>query len=100
LIQRLAQLKEELYKTISNFLDQNIPELQGIYIFGSYAANQETPESDIDIAFLTEVKISPVEKWEIQQKLASVLDKDVDLVDLKDASVAFEKLEKKRYYAC
>ena len=63
-----------------------IPELLGIYIFGSYANNTMTPESDIDIAFLSFQKISPVEKWKIQEELASVLNQDVDLIDLKDAT--------------
>lgn len=64
-----------------------IPGLLGIYIFGSFANNRLTPESDIDIAFLTWEKISAVEKWKIQEELASLLDIDIDLVDLKDASV-------------
>jgi uncharacterized protein len=61
--------------------------LLGIYIFGSFADNRLTPESDIDIAFLTWEKISAVEKWKIQEEMASLLDIDIDLVDLKDASV-------------
>ena len=73
--------------TITEFLKNNIPGLLGIYIYGSFAENRVTPESDIDIAFLTWNKISAVEKWKIQEKLASLLDIDVDLVDLKDASV-------------
>jgi predicted nucleotidyltransferase len=64
-----------------------IPGLLGIYIFGSYANNTMTSESDIDIAFLSFQKISPVDKWKIQENLASELSRNVDLVDLKDASV-------------
>ncbi len=59
----------------------------GIYIFGSYADNTATRESDIDIAFLTFEKITSVEKWKVQEELASILDNDIDLVDLKDATV-------------
>ena len=44
-------------------------------------------ESDIDIAFLTFQKISPVEKWEAQEELASILNRDIDLVDLKNATI-------------
>jgi predicted nucleotidyltransferase len=50
------------------------------------ANNSDTPESDIDSAFLTFQKISAVEKWKIQEELASKLNQDVDLIDLKDAT--------------
>ena len=63
-----------------------IPDLLGIYVFGSYADNTSTADSDIDIAFLTYSKISAIKKWEIQEELASVLVIDVDLIDLKDAT--------------
>ena len=72
---------------ITEFLKDQIPGLIAIYIFGSMADNSSTPESDIDIAFLTFQKVSAVEKWKIQEELASILNFDVDLVDLKDASV-------------
>lgn len=79
-------MKHQFEIQIIDFLKKQIPELLGIYIFGSYADNTVTGESDIDIAFLTFQKISAVEKWEIQEKLASLLDNDVDLIDLKDAT--------------
>lgn len=79
--------KKETEKKIAEFLKKKIPELLGIYIYGSFAENRLTPDSDIDIAFLTRKKISAVEKWKIQEELASLLDIDIDLVDLKDASV-------------
>jgi predicted nucleotidyltransferase len=79
--------KKETEKKIAEFLKKKIPELLGIYIYGSFAENRLTPDSDIDIAFLTWKKISAVEKWKIQEELASLLDIDIDLVDLKDASV-------------
>ncbi|SHI72542.1 Predicted nucleotidyltransferase [Tangfeifania diversioriginum] len=79
--------KKQTERKITNFLKKAIPGLLGIYIFGSFAENRLTPDSDIDIAFLTWEKISTVEKWKIQEELASLLDIDIDLVDLKDASV-------------
>jgi predicted nucleotidyltransferase len=79
--------RKQTEKKITEFLKKKIPELLGVYIYGSFAENRLTPESDIDIAFLTWKKISAVEKWKIQEELASLLDIDIDLVDLKDASV-------------
>ena len=71
---------------IIDLLKKMIPDLLGIYVFGSYADNTSTADSDIDIAFLTYSKISAIKKWEIQEELASVLAIDVDLIDLKDAT--------------
>lgn len=81
------ELENQIEIQIIDLLKKMIPDLLGIYIFGSYADNTMTPESDIDIAFLSFQKISPVEKWKIQEELASILNQDVDLIDLKDATI-------------
>jgi predicted nucleotidyltransferase len=83
----IIEVDKKIEIQVINFLVKKIPELLGIYIFGSYVGNTMTTESDIDIAFLSFQKISPVDKWKIQENLASKLGRNVDLVDLKDASV-------------
>jgi predicted nucleotidyltransferase len=83
-------LKKKTEISITEFLKDQIPGLIAIYIFGSMADNSATPESDIDIAFLTFRKISAVEKWKIQEELASKLNQDVDLIDLKDATTILQ----------
>ncbi len=80
-------MKENTKIQIINLLKSRISKLIGIYVFGSYADDTATRESDIDIAFLSFEKITPIEKWKIQEELASILDNDIDLVDLKDATV-------------
>lgn len=80
-------MKAKTEITIINFLKEKISDISGIYIFGSFADETATSNSDIDIGFLNQQKIDPVKKWEIQEELASILDNDIDLVDLKDASV-------------
>ena len=94
-------INKETEIQIINFLKSKISGLNGIYLYGSYAQNQANRESDIDLAFLTEEKIKAVEKWKIQEELASLLDNDVDLVDLKEASVVLRKeiVEKGRLLA-
>lgn len=42
--------------------------------------------SDIDIAVLAADTLDNIARWELAQKLASALDSDVDLVDLRSAS--------------
>lgn len=81
---RLIMKNEEI---IIDFLKKQISGLAGIYIYGSFADESMRPESDIDIGFISSEKIDPVKLWEIQEQLASKLDKDVDLVDLKNVSV-------------
>ncbi|WP_372949098.1 type VII toxin-antitoxin system MntA family adenylyltransferase antitoxin, partial [Mariniphaga sp.] len=74
---------------IVDFLRKKIKNLFGLYLFGSYATEMHTSSSDLDIAFLTSEKISAAERWKIQEELASLIDIDIDLdlVDLKEASV-------------
>lgn len=83
-------LEKKVEILITEFLKDQIPELIAIYIFGSMADNSTTSESDIDIAFLSFRKISAVEKWKIQEELASKLNQDVDLIDLKDATTILQ----------
>ncbi|WP_051275670.1 type VII toxin-antitoxin system MntA family adenylyltransferase antitoxin [Aestuariibacter salexigens] len=61
-----------------------------IYVFGSQATGQSTKDSDIDIAILTDAPLDNLSRWDIAQKLASMLDKDVDLVDLKTCSTILQ----------
>jgi len=68
----------------------HIPNVKLIYLFGSQASNQTFKNSDIDLAVLTANKIPLVERWELQQKLAEELNKDVDLVDLLSASTVLK----------
>lgn len=86
MLKHLFILKKKTEILITEFLKDRIPGIIAIYIFGSMADNSATQESDIDIAFLTFQKISAVEKWKIQEELASKLNQDVDLIDLKDAT--------------
>lgn len=80
-------MKRQIEIKIIDFIRKNISDIISIYIFGSYAANQQTPTSDLDIAYLATNKTDSVEKWEIQENLASLLNIDVDLVDLQETSV-------------
>lgn len=76
---------------IIDFLQKHIAEVYAIYLYGSFARGVATPESDVDLAFLSEVQITNIDKWKVQEKLAAKLNKDVDLVNLKDASVVLRK---------
>ncbi|MCK4241844.1 MAG: nucleotidyltransferase domain-containing protein [Candidatus Atribacteria bacterium] len=61
-----------------------------IYIFGSTVKGRGREESDIDIAFLRDKKIDEYELFILSQKLADILKKEVDLIDLSQASTVFK----------
>ena len=65
---------------------KELPAVQAIYLFGSQASGEARAESDVDLAVLLPEKIDPVARWELAGRLAVLLGRDVDLVDLRSAS--------------
>jgi predicted nucleotidyltransferase len=63
-----------------------IPSTLAIYVFGSQATGTAIAGSDVDIAILATEPIAASARWELAQTLAIQLGKDVDLVDLRQAS--------------
>lgn len=62
-----------------------------IILFGSSVKGITHKDSDIDIAFLSdEKKLDKYEIFMIAQELASKLNRDVDLIDLNQASTVFQ----------
>ena len=64
-----------------------------IYLFGSQAEGRGRPESDVDLAFLPPDDCSPgaLEVFTMAQRLAEIVNRDVDLVDLAAASTVMRK---------
>jgi len=69
----------------------NIPEVELIYLFGSQADGTARPDSDIDLAFKSRVKIDPVDCYRSAQEIAARVNRDVDLVDLDQAGALLAK---------
>ena len=61
-----------------------------VYIYGSYASCRQRPESDVDVAYLGEKVLSNYDRFMLAQRLASLLGRDVDLVDLRQASTVLQ----------
>jgi len=74
---------------IIDFLTTYIKDIDAIYIFGSYASDNFTSQSDIDIAFLNKKSLTPIEIWDISSTLSNLLMIDVDLIDLKNTNTVF-----------
>ncbi len=83
-------LKDINKQEIIDILKKEIPDIEAIYIFGSYADGSASKESDIDIAYLSKSGLSSFKRWEISQKLAQQLYIDVDLVELFSANTVFK----------
>lgn len=75
---------------ITAALQMQLPHLLAIYAFGSRAQGTAVPESDLDLAVLTEGYADPVLLWELSQQLADDLSCDVDLLDLRAASTVMQ----------
>ncbi len=82
----LKKLDKQL---IIDTLKQEIPKLQALYLFGSQNNGSATKKSDVDIAYLSQKPLSSLERWDISQKLASLLSLDVDLIELSTTNTIF-----------
>ena len=65
---------------------ESSPGLIAVYVFGSTAAGDSRPGSDVDLAALCDAPMSPEDRWALQERVAAALGRDVDLVDLRGAS--------------
>lgn len=74
---------------------ENFPEAQAIYLFGSYGTEDEWPESDVDIGVLLPPvqakKKEPMVLSACRRSLEEYTGKNVDLVNLRQASTVFQK---------
>lgn len=78
--------KDTLERCIIELLRQSYPDLIAIYVFGSFERGAMRPESDIDLAILTTQTLGACDRWHLAQRLANIINREVDLVDLKKAS--------------
>ncbi len=67
-------------------LRKSVPGLIALYRFGSQANCTARRDSDVDLAVLARDTISNLRRFELAQELAVHLHRDVDLVDLRNAS--------------
>jgi predicted nucleotidyltransferase len=73
---------DQLVKNLSPYL---------IVLFGSTVKGNTNKDSDVDIAFLSDNKeIDKYQLFMIAQELATKLNRDVDLIHLKEATTVFQ----------
>ncbi|MDO3378364.1 type VII toxin-antitoxin system MntA family adenylyltransferase antitoxin [Geoalkalibacter halelectricus] len=71
---------------VAEYLAHAVPGLLAVYRFGSFGTPGERKESDIDLAFLAEAPVPNITRWNLAQELASTVGRNVDLVDLRQAT--------------
>jgi len=65
---------------------ETVPDFVAVYRFGSTVRGEQRADSDVDLAVLAAVALDPVARFDLQERLAVALRRDVDLVDLRRAS--------------
>jgi predicted nucleotidyltransferase len=85
----------ETYATIIRIVLSHYPAVQGIYLFGSYGANNDWPDSDVDIALLLPPEKDQEERNLLLSRcrfdLEDALHKEVDLLNTRQVSTVFQK---------
>ncbi len=84
------------YQNLINPVLKSYPDVQAIYLFGSYDTEDEWPNSDIDVAVLMPVEtakqIKNTEWIELSVLLSTAVGRDkVDLVNLRKSNIVFCK---------
>lgn len=83
--------KKQIIETVLPFY----PDVQAIYIFGTYGTEDEWADSDVDIALLLPHKTAKEAKnlliSDCRYKLEDTLNKKVDLLNLRLISTVFQK---------
>ena len=67
-------------------INEAIPDAIAIYRFGSSVTGETHPGSDVDLAVLAPRPLPPLERFDLQERLASALGRSVDLLDLRSAT--------------
>jgi len=68
------------------FLRDALGDVIAVYRFGSTVQGQTHRDSDVDLAVLAAAPVPPGVRFDVQERLAAQLGRDVDLVDLRQAS--------------
>ena len=75
---------------ISNIVKKYFPDVEAIYWFGSFASNQQTDESDVDLALVLPNPMDKLTLFNITQEIAASISRDIDLIDLRDTPLDFK----------
>src|SRR5690625_4802168 len=60
-----------------------------IILFGSFAKGSSNADSDIDIAYFSDKKLSPYERFILASELSNLAEREVDFIDIKQIDTVF-----------
>jgi predicted nucleotidyltransferase len=72
-------------------IQEQLPATLGLWLFGSHARGQARADSDIDLAVLTKGPVDPVRLFDLGLELGVLAQRDVDLIDLRQAPLVLRK---------
>ncbi len=84
---------KDIKKVIIEIIDivkKQLPNVKGIYMFGSYADGTDRSDSDIDIAVQVKGGLTGAEKLNLASAFVKDIDIQVDLVDFEKASTLLQ----------
>ncbi|WP_248769234.1 nucleotidyltransferase domain-containing protein [Pseudomonas sp. MWU12-2345] len=71
-------------------LQNHLPDLLAVYLFGRHAQGTAGPDSDVDMAVLLSGQLDPVLLWQLSGDLADIAGAPVDLIDLRAATTVMQ----------
>lgn len=80
----------QLGRRAAELIRRDLPQVQAIYLYGSFARGEQRADSDLDLAVLPEPDATP-DTLAMAGTLRWELGRDVDLVDLRRASTVLRK---------
>jgi uncharacterized protein len=80
----------ELTQKATELILQRLPNALAIYVFGSRANGNSSDESDLDMAVLVAGYAEVVGLWDLSTEIASAINCDVDLLDMRAASTVMQ----------
>lgn len=68
---------------VSELVEEELPGLWALYLYGSLARPQPPPHADLDLAVLGAEPFPPEVLWSLAERIALLVHRDVDLVDVR-----------------
>lgn len=84
----ILMLDQNMQSRIVSIIRSKLP-VYFIIIFGSFAKGNEREDSDLDVALFGEHEISAYERFKLAGELASLVGREVDLVDIRQVDTVF-----------
>ncbi|OGX79078.1 MULTISPECIES: nucleotidyltransferase domain-containing protein [Exiguobacterium] len=78
------KVKQAVAETIQRETDADF-----ILLFGSFAKGTDREDSDVDLAYFGQKRLSPYNRFALASELALLCGRDVDLIDIREVDTVF-----------